>query len=100
LEKAIFVGKILTEEEIAAQKEKALQDALDEERKAQEDREKEAELARKEYEEWMGLDEATIKMIKAKLAETKNYMEKRVDEKKSEYEEKASNSKVFKKRKK
>ena len=71
LSEAKFLGKIMTEEEIRAQKEKELQDALEAERREQERIKEEEERARKEYEEWMGLDEATIKMIKMKLAETK-----------------------------
>jgi hypothetical protein len=35
---------------------------------------KEQEQAKLEYEEWMGLDEETISLIKSKLAETKQYM--------------------------
>jgi hypothetical protein len=48
----------------------------------------------------MGLDDETIALIKQKLKETKNYMMENIDKKKEEFEEKAANSKVFKKKKK
>ena len=48
----------------------------------------------------MGLDQETIEMIKQKVSETRQYMLNRLGEKKAEYEEKASTSKAFKKKKK
>lgn len=48
----------------------------------------------------MGLDPETIELIKQKLAETKKYMADSIEKKKAEFEEKAANSKVFKKKKK
>ena len=73
---------------------------LENDRKAEEARKAAEEAARKEYEEWMGLDPKTVELIKAKLAETRKYMLDRLDEKKKEYEERAANSKAFKKKKK
>lgn len=77
-----------------------MQALLDEEQAQEDALDKEREEAQREYEEWMGLDDETIALIKAKLAETKNYMMENIDKKKEEFEEKAANSKVFKKKKK
>ena len=79
LEEANYIGIILTEEEIAAQREQDMQKLLDEERAAEEAAQKEREEAQKEYEEWMGLDDETIALIKQKLKETKNYMMENID---------------------
>ena len=75
-----------------------MQALMDEERAEEDALEREREQAQKEYEEWMGLDDETIALIKQKLAETKNYMMENIEQKKVEFEEKAANSKVFKKK--
>lgn len=89
----------MTAEEIEAERLRKLAEAEDQERAIAEEKKRQEEQARKEYEQWLGLDEQTIQMIKDKLAETKGYMMQRVEEKKAEYEEKAANSKAFKKKK-
>lgn len=73
---------------------------MDEERQKQSEIQNQREAEQKEFEEWMGLDTETIELIKQKLAETKKYMISSIEEKKTEFEEKAANSKVFKKKKK
>lgn len=90
----------MTQEERAAQREQEMQALIDEERAVEEAQLKEQEQAKLEYEEWMGLDEETISLIKSKLAETKQYMIDNIQKKKTEFEEKAANSKVFKNKKK
>lgn len=65
-------------------------------RKAQE-AEREAERIRQE--EWLGLDDKTIKMIQERLEKTREYMLKKIEDKKEEYNEKLTNSKVNLKKK-
>lgn len=89
----------MTAEEIEAERLAKIAQEEEREKKEEEERKEAEDVARKEYEQWMGLDEQTVQMIKDKLDETKKYMMKRVEEKKAEYEEKAANSKTFKKKK-
>lgn len=100
LEEARHVAKILTQEEKSALREQELQHLLEQERQRQDEIEQQRAEEQREYEEWMGLDEETIELIKQKLAETKKYMVESIEQKKQEFEEKAANSKVFKKKKK
>ena len=99
LESASYAGKIVTPEEQEQERQKREQDQIEEYRRAEQQRVENEEEARKHYEEWMGLDDATIKMIQEKLHDTKNYMMKRIEEKRVEYEEKLSNVKGGKKKK-
>lgn len=48
---------------------------------------------RAEDERWAGLDDKTIQMIKDKISETRDFMEKELDTKKEEYAEKIENAK-------
>jgi len=51
---------------------------------------------RGEDERWAGLDDKTIQMIKDKISETRDFMEKELDTKKEEYAEKIENAKHHK----
>lgn len=89
----------MTPEDIEAERLKKIEEEEERKKNLDDEKKRREEEARKEYEQWMGLDDQTVQMIKDKLEETKNYMMKRVEEKKAEYEEKAANSKNFKKKK-
>lgn len=55
---------------------------------------------RAEEERWAGLDEKTIQMIKDRISETREFMEKELESKKEEYAEKIENAKTTKGKKK
>jgi len=57
------------------------------------------EKERKRQEEWMGLDDRTIAIIQERLEKTREYMIKKIDSKKDEYNEKLTANKVVLKKK-
>jgi TRAP-type C4-dicarboxylate transport system substrate-binding protein len=64
------------------------------------EREKREVLRREEDERWAGLDEKTVEMIKDKIEETREYMEKELQGRKEEYAEKIREAKGAKGKKK
>lgn len=85
LEEAADADKAMTEEMIRREQEAAL---------AEEARRQEEELERKKQEEWMGLDDKTIALIQERINRTKEYMLKKIESKKEEYNEKLTAAKV------
>lgn len=96
LAEAVQIGKLDDDKHLDGDKTKS-DEALrreQEEAMAEEARRQEEEKERKKQEEWMGLDDKTIALIQDRLAKTKEYMIKRIEGKKEEYNEKLVAAKV------
>lgn len=93
---AVQTGKLEAEDDDAAAKDNREEDARKAMEQEIEDAEKRAkeEEERKKLEEWMGLDDKTIAIIQDRIAKTKEYMVKRIESKKEEYNEKLTAAKV------
>lgn len=91
-----FLGKIIQEEERLKLEEEMRQANLEKDKVEEEIRLEREAAQRAEDERWAGLDDKTIQMIKDKISETRDFMEKELDTKKEEYAEKIENAKHHK----
>lgn len=96
LTEAVQTGKLEDEKQGDGDKAKSEETLRreQEEALAEEARRQEEEIERKKQEEWLGLDDKTIALIQERLARTKEYMIKRIESKKEEYNEKLTAAKV------
>lgn len=95
-----FLGKIIQDDERQRMEEEMRLARIEKEQIEEEIRIQREAKQRAEDERWAGLDEKTIQMIKDRVSETREFMEKELETKKEEFAEKIENAKNTKGKKK